>query len=102
MMGILISPLVIHAVYYAYLHWPIVIEGAVDHKRVVGVKDGVVFDILEVAPHGVWFSDKEIMPFLNNTSFDLYNFTLDGLIEVIKSRYDEYTVRSQLGLSTKI
>jgi len=46
MMGILISPLVIYAVYYAYLHWPIVIEGVADHKRVIGVKDGVVFILI--------------------------------------------------------
>ncbi|RLF25533.1 MAG: hypothetical protein DRM97_01490 [Thermoprotei archaeon] len=88
-MGILISPLVIYAIYHAYLYWPVVIEGVVDHKTVLGVRDGVVFEILKVAPHGVWFKDKEVISFLGNASLDPYNFTLDGLIEVIKSRYDE-------------
>jgi len=98
-MGILIAPLVIYVAYYAYLHWPVVIEGVVDHKRIVGARNGTAFVILEVAPHGVWFTDKEIIPFLNNTSFDPYNFTLDGLIEVIKSRYDE--VYSTVSIRTK-
>ena len=77
-----------YAAYLIYLHWPVVIEGVVDHKSLVGVRNGFVRTLLLVAPHAVLVKDEEVASLLGNRSLDPYNFTVNGLLEAIKSRYD--------------
>jgi len=80
----LIFALVICSVVLAYYYQPVIIEGVVDHKTIVGIRDDAGMTIIRITPHGVIVKDKELKSHLIN----LKKFTLDEVIEFLQLKYD--------------
>ena len=77
--------LIVCSIVIAYYYWPITIEGIIDHKTIVGVKDDAVMAILSITPHGVVIKDEDFKWLLVNAE----KFTLSRVIELLRPKYDE-------------
>jgi len=79
-----------------YYLQPIIVEGVVDHKTLVGVKDDVVKTLLMVTPHGILIKDKSIKAYVSGDSI-LY----ERLIENLSKYYDRIYCTVSIRVSTE-
>lgn len=71
--------------YYQYYYQSVIVEGIVDHKAVVGIKNEVTKMILMVTPHGIIVKDRDLERHLTG----IEEFKLSKVINILDMYYDE-------------